>query len=257
LLTNAIKFTPKGGQIEVLLERVNSHLELSISDTGEGIAPEFLPHLFERFRLADASTTRRHGGLGLGLSIVKQLVELHGGTVRAKSPGSGRGSTFTVLLPVSIVEEPHRLTGAAPRALPLSPSAGPVEPPSLIGITILVVDDDPDARRIMERILTEGGASVVSASSASEALTILPQLQPDLLISDIGMPDEDGYDLIKKVRTLSRTDGGATPALALTAFVRSEDRQRALRSGYQMHVAKPVEPSELITVCASLAGRIS
>jgi signal transduction histidine kinase/DNA-binding response OmpR family regulator len=256
LLTNAIKFTPRGGQVQVLLERVNSHLEISVSDTGEGIAPEFLPHLFERFRLADASTTRRHGGLGLGLSIVKQLVELHGGTVRAKSPGSGQGSTFTVSLPVSIIKQAESGTTGIIRSVSSSASAETLEVPSLAGITILVVDDDADARQIMERILRDGGASVVTASSASEALAILPRIRPNLLLSDIGMPNEDGYDLIKKVRALSRNDGGATPAVALTAFVRSEDRLHALRSGYQMHVAKPVEPSELLTVCASLLGRI-
>jgi signal transduction histidine kinase len=256
LLTNAIKFTPRGGQVQVLLERVNSHLEISVSDTGEGIAPEFLPHLFERFRLADASTTRRHGGLGLGLSIVKQLVELHGGTVRAKSPGSGQGSTFTVSLPVSIIKQAERATPGIIRSVSSSARGETVELPSLAGVTILVVDDDADARQIMERILRDGGATVVTASSASGALAILPRLLPNLLVSDIGMPNEDGYDLIKKVRALSRNDGGATPAVALTAFVRSEDRLHALRSGYQMHVAKPVEPSELLTVCASLVGRI-
>jgi signal transduction histidine kinase len=257
LLTNAIKFTPRGGQVQVLLERVNSHLEISVSDTGEGIAPEFLPYLFERFRLADASTTRRHGGLGLGLSIVKQLVELHGGTVRAKSPGLGQGSTFTVTLPVSIIKQTQGGSPSGIRSRSSSVSVPAVELPSLAGITILVVDDDADARQIMERILRDGGASVVTASSAGEALAILPQLQPNLLVSDIGMPGEDGYDLIKKVRALPRNAGGAIPAVALTAFVRSEDRQLVLRSGYQMHVAKPVEPSELLTVCASLVGRIS
>ena len=256
LLTNAIKFTPREGQVQVLLERVNSHLEISVSDTGEGIVPEFLPHLFERFRLADASTTRRHGGLGLGLSIVKQLVELHGGTVRAKSRGSGQGSTFTVSLPVSIIKQTETETSGITRSISSSVSFTTVEPPSLTGTTILVVDDDADARLIMERILRGGGASVVTASSAREALAILPRLQPNLLVSDIGMPGQDGYDLIRKVRALSRNDGGAIPAVALTAFVRSEDRQRVLRSGYQMHVAKPVEPSELLTVCASLVGRI-
>jgi CheY-like chemotaxis protein/two-component sensor histidine kinase len=257
LLTNAIKFTPRGGQIQVILERINSHLELSVSDTGEGIAPEFLPHIFERFRQADASTRRRHAGLGLGLSIVKQLVELHGGTVRAKSQGLGQGTTFIILLPVAIAELTNT-SSESDREYPWSASAAPlrVEPPSLCDLTILIVDDDPDARNLLKRILSDSGASVVAVDSALEALEVLPRIHPDLLISDIGMPGNDGYDLIQKVRSLSSVEGGATPAVALTAFARSEDRQRALLAGYQIHVAKPVEPAELIAVCASLAGRV-
>jgi PAS domain S-box-containing protein len=256
LLNNAIKFTHRGGQVQVVLERVNSHLELSISDTGEGIAPEFLPHLFERFRQADASTTRRHGGLGLGLSIVKQLVELHGGTVRAKSPGLGKGSTFTITLPVSIVEMIDLTTRRGSDVRKDSQDLLLSDPPSLHGITVLVVDDDPDARTILKRILNQGGAHVITAESAREALQILPRARPTLLVSDIGMPQDDGYYLIRQVRTLSQQEGGATPAVALTAFARSEDRQRALRAGYHFHVAKPVEPSELLTVCASLASQL-
>jgi len=257
LLTNAIKFTPRGGQIRVILERINSHLELSVSDTGEGIAPEFLPHIFERFRQADASTTRRHAGLGLGLSIVKQLVELHGGTIQAKSPGLGHGSTFIILLPVAIAE----LTNTSLRSdreHPRADSAVPLllEPRSLRDLTILVVDDDPDTLNLLKRILSDGGASVVGAHSALEALEVLPQIRPDLLVSDIGMPGNDGYDLIQKIRSFSSADGGATPGVALTAFARSEDRLRALLAGYQIHVSKPVEPAELIAVCASLAGRL-
>jgi PAS domain S-box-containing protein len=257
LLTNAIKFTARGGQIQVILERINSHLELSVSDTGEGIAPEFLPHIFERFRQADASTTRRHAGLGLGLSIVKQLVELHGGTIRAKSPGLGHGSTFIILLPVAIAE----LTNASlksDREPPRADSAGPllVEPPSLYNLTILVVDDDPDARNLLKRILSDEGASVLAASSTLEALEILLRTRPDLLVSDIAMPESDGYDLIRKVRSLGSADGGSIPAVALTAFARSEDRQRALLAGYQIHVSKPVDPAELVAVCANIAGRL-
>jgi PAS domain S-box-containing protein len=257
LLTNAIKFTPRGGQVQVLLERVNSHLELSVSDTGEGIAPEFLPHVFERFRQADASTTRKHGGLGLGLNIVKQLVELHGGAVRAKSPGVGKGSVFSIDLPLAIAEfgESH---GEAGRKHPRNAvgQGSLLDTPSLSGVTVLVVDDDADARSVMRRILSEGGASVVTASSVAEAVSVLPQLRPSLIVSDIGMPMEDGYDLIRRVRSMKPDEGGNIPAVALTAFARSEDRQRALRAGYQIHVAKPVEPSELITVCASLAGKL-
>jgi PAS domain S-box-containing protein len=255
LLTNAIKFTPRGGKVQVLLERVNSHLEVSVADTGEGIAPDFLPHMFERFRQADSSTTRRHGGLGLGLNIVKQLIELHGGVVRAKSPGLGQGSTFTITVPLAVAElgpsekEDRHHPRAATRDGKLA------EPPDLRGVTILVVDDDNDARHVLKRILAEGGASIVTAASCAEALDVLPRVSPDLLISDIGMPGEDGYDLIRKVRARKPEDGGQIPAVALTAFARSEDRQRALRAGYQIHVAKPVEPSELLTVCASLTGR--
>jgi PAS domain S-box-containing protein len=257
LLTNAIKFTPRGGQVQVLLERVNSHLELSVSDTGEGIAAEFLPHVFERFRQADASTTRRHGGLGLGLNIVKQLVELHGGVVRVKSPGVGKGSTFTITFPLAIAQLPdvHESAGRHhPRTTATQGSTG--DSPSLSGVTVLVVDDDADARSVMRRILSEGGASVVTACSVAEAVHVLPSLKPNLLVSDIGMPEEDGYDLIRQVRAMNADQGGTIPAVALTAFARSEDRQRALRAGYQIHVAKPVEPSELITVCASLAGKL-
>ena len=258
LLTNAIKFTPRGGLVKVLLERVNSHLELNVTDTGEGIEPEFLPHVFERFRQADASTTRRHRGLGLGLSIVKQLVELHGGSVRAKSPGKGQGSTFTLTLPLAPTTDPVDLVGPQGRLHPRVEQGAPVLEvrPNLDGITVLVVDDDPDAREVIARILRGENALVITASSAAEAMERLLASKFALLISDIGMPGEDGYDLIRKVRALPTDFGGRIPAVALTAFARSEDRQRALLAGYQLHVAKPVEPSELITVCASLVGRI-
>ena len=257
LLTNAIKFTPRGGRVQVVLERVNSHLELNVADTGEGIEPEFLPHVFERFRQADASTTRHYRGLGLGLSIVKQLVELHGGSVRVKSPGKGKGSTFILTLPLAPTTHPlddEREERQHPRVA--HGELRPYLPPNLNGITILVVDDDPDARAVVARILRDGNASVITASSTAEALEILRSAKPALLISDIGMPGEDGYDFIRKVRALSADACGRVPAVALTAFARSEDRQRALLAGYQLHVAKPVEASELLTVCASLVGRI-
>ena len=258
LLTNAIKFTPRGGQVQVRLERVNSHLELSVSDTGEGIDPEFLPHVFERFRQADSSTTRKYGGLGLGLNIVKQLVELHGGTARAASPGRGRGSTFSLTLPLAIAElhDARRPEDGLHPRIPTSGSAL-ADPPTLGGATVLVVDDDPDARRVMQRILGGSGASVITAASVAEAIQVLKDRQPSLIVSDIGMPIEDGYELIRKIRELKPAQGGSTPAIALTAFARSEDRQRALRAGYQFHIAKPVEPAELLTVCASLLGRSS
>jgi PAS domain S-box-containing protein len=258
LLTNAIKFTPRGGRVQVVLERVNSHLEVSVIDTGEGIDPSFLPYVFERFRQADASTTRRFGGLGLGLSIVKNIVELHGGSVRVKSAGKGQGATFTVALPIASTihdNDEDLTTHRHPRISQHAPSFG--ESPDLQGITILVVDDDADARDVMRRILGDGaGAKIILAASAAEAMELLQRQRPNILISDIGMPEEDGYDLIRKVRALPPESGGRTPAIALTAFARSEDRQRALRTGYQMHVAKPVEPSELLTVCASLTGRV-
>jgi PAS domain S-box-containing protein len=257
LLTNAIKFTPRGGQVQVLLERVDSHLELSVSDTGEGIAPEFVPHVFERFRQADASTTRKHGGLGLGLNIVKQLVELHGGAVRVKSEGIGKGSTFTITLPLAVAR-PQRKTGQDQQGRVGEREREEIhgEPPDLSGVTVLVVDDDADARNVMKRILGGGGASVITVGSAQEALEVMPRAKPSLLVSDIGMPGEDGYDLIRKIRAMPADDGGSTPAVALTAFARSEDRLRVLRAGYQIHVAKPVEPSELLTVCAILVGRV-
>jgi signal transduction histidine kinase len=258
LLSNAIKFTPRGGRVQVILERVNSHLEVSVADTGRGIDPDFLPAAFDRFRQADGSSTREHGGLGLGLSIVKQLVELHGGTVRAKSPGRDRGATFSVTLPLAAAREPlaDEADRRHPRAAP--PWAEALVPPDLAGIKLLVVDDDRDARDLIARILAGTGATVLTAASAAEGLALVERERPDLLLSDIGMPDEDGYDLIRRLRALPAEQGGRTPAVALTAFARSEDRQRALRSGYQMHIAKPVEPAELLAVCASLtAGWVS
>jgi PAS domain S-box-containing protein len=255
LLTNAIKFTPKGGKIQVVLERVNSHLELSVTDDGDGIDPSFLPHVFERFRQADASTTRRYGGLGLGLNIVKQLVELHGGSVRVKSQGKGHGSTFTVSLPVAASLQPEHSDDHKNRHHPRASSSpmSLMKPPRVDGLRVLLVDDDADARLVMNRILCDGGAIVKTASSVAEAMLELQNALPEIILSDIGMPGEDGYDLIRKVRSLSPAEGGRIPAVALTAFARSEDRQRALLAGYQIHVSKPIEPSELLTVCASIA----
>ena len=256
LLSNAIKFTPRGGRVQVLLERVNSHLEVAVSDTGEGIQPEFLPHVFDRFRQADPSTTRRHGGLGLGLSIVKQLVELHGGTIRAKSPGPGRGSTFVVALPLTVLH-----AGQGPEPQRRHPTAPPETPQAngdcvtLEGVKVLVVDDEPDARALVKRLLEDCRATVVTAGSAAEALQLFHREPPAVLVSDVGMPDEDGFALIRRVRALGRDRGGDTPAVALTAYARSEDRVRAIQHGFQMHVAKPVEPAELVMMVAALAGR--
>ena len=253
LLSNAVKFTPKGGKIQVTLERVNSHLEVCVIDNGQGIRPDFLPHLFERFRQADASTTRHQGGLGLGLSIVKHLVELHGGLIRAKSPGEGKGSTFCIELPLMVV---HSMDEEKPRAHPRAPTNEvQADHPSLAGITVLAVDDEPDARQLIKRVLEQCGARVVVAGSSREAMQRLKESRPHIIISDIGMPDEDGYSFIRRVRALSDEEGGNVPAAALTAFARAEDRTRALRAGFQTHVAKPVEPTELTAVVASLTSR--
>jgi signal transduction histidine kinase/DNA-binding response OmpR family regulator len=256
LLSNAIKFTPKYGQVQVVLARVNSHVELTVSDTGIGIQPDFLPFLFDRFRQADASTTRQHRGIGLGLSIVKSLVEMHGGTVSASSEGSGHGATFVVKLPLTIVRSDVETQVARlhPTSTRFAPAADQV--PRLTGLRILVVDDEPDARELLKRILSDYEGTVEVAASAAEALNAIAKQPPDVLVSDIGMPDVDGYELLRAVRRLPRERGGQTPAVALTAFARSEDRQRALLSGYQSHIAKPVQAAELITVIASVAGRL-
>jgi signal transduction histidine kinase/CheY-like chemotaxis protein len=250
LLSNAVKFTPKGGRIDVVLQRVNSHIEIAISDSGIGISSELLPLVFERFRQADSSTTRRHGGLGLGLSIVKQLVELHGGSVRAESAGEQRGATFVVSLPLGVLRQDDRAHPTSGRMA----VARPVEL-SLEGLKVLVVDDEPDARELLRLVLVAAQADVVTAASASEALALLSSYRPDVLVSDIGMPERDGYQLMQAVRSLPADAGGKTPAVALTAFARSEDRMRALMAGYQVHIAKPLEAHELVVTIASLTGR--
>jgi PAS domain S-box-containing protein len=255
LLTNAIKFTPKGGEVRVLLERVNSHVEISIIDTGEGISAEFLPFAFDRFRQADASTTRRHGGLGIGLSIVRQLIELHGGTVRVKSPGLQMGSTFIVALPLMVVAPSAELaTRQHPRVSNLLVKM-PKTKDALAQLRVLVVDDEPDARALVKRLLEKYGAVVTTTPSAIDAIEHVISGTFDIVVSDIGMPDEDGYSLIRKIRQLSPAQHGAIPAIALTAYARAEDRVRAIAAGFQMHVVKPVEPIELITMVASAAGR--
>ncbi|MCM3903706.1 MAG: ATP-binding protein [Pyrinomonadaceae bacterium] len=255
LLSNAIKFTPKGGTVVVHLKRVHSQIEIVISDTGQGIAPEFLDHVFERFRQSDSSSTRRHGGLGLGLSIVRQLVELHGGTVMADSPGEGEGTTFKVLLPVLSVH--HELNDLDMTHTLIGIKTLTDRQPSLADLRVLVVDDEPDGRELIAAVMVGRGAEVVSVGSGAEALEEMERQQFDVLISDIGMPLMDGYTLIEKVRQLSEEHGGRTPAAALTAYAGVEDRMRALSAGYQMHIPKPVEPSRLTTVVASLAGRYS
>lgn len=248
ILSNAIKFTPKGGRVQVFLERVNSHIEVSIIDTGDGIAPEFLPYVFDRFQQADGSTTRKHGGLGLGLAIVKQLVSLHGGNVWAKSGGTGKGATIIVHLPLVVVHpEPERVK-RHPRTEYQKPDLLPDI--SLCGFRVLVVDDESDARELVKRLMELAGADVDAASSASEALTAIADWNPDVLICDIGLPEEDGYSLIKRVRKLYPH----LPAVALTAYARAEDRTKAIRAGFDNHLAKPVDSAELLAVVSRLTS---
>ncbi len=248
LANNAIKFTPKGGRVDVCLERVGTSIELAVLDSGQGISPEFLPHVFERFRQAEGSPSRRHGGLGLGLALVRHLVEAHGGTVHAESAGVGRGARFTVSLPVQAVYEP------APRGptRPVAPNdeGGPLT--RLNGVRVLVVDDEADARDLVATVLRAQGAEVTAASSAKQALELLSKTSPMILVSDIGMPETDGYELIRRVRALSGANEAQIPAIALTAYAREEDRRRALQAGFQTYVAKPVEPAELVRVVAAL-----
>jgi signal transduction histidine kinase/ActR/RegA family two-component response regulator len=254
LLSNAIKFTPKRGRIQVQLERVNSHIEITVSDTGPGIDEEFLPYVFDRFRQGDSTSSKKHGGLGLGLAIVRHLVELHGGTVEADNRADKQGAIFTVKLPVMVIRTPTgSLTSEIERVHPVVSKAMPFDcPPSLQGVKVLAVDDEADARHLLTVVLEECGAEVGTCSSATEALVMIEEYEPDVLVSDIGMPEEDGYSLIKKVRERESETGKRIPAVALTAFARMEDRLQALSSGYNMHVPKPVEPAELVMVIASL-----
>lgn len=252
LLANAIKFTPKGGRVSVTLRQVNSHVEIIVHDTGIGIAPENLGLIFERFRQVDSSSTRLHGGLGLGLSIVKQLVELHGGVVEAHSPGAGQGATFTVSLPLSPLRRSEIKDPESGRSSILDERKV-----NLDGVRVLVVDDEPDARALIQRILRKYGAEVRLADSASAGIDALRAFRPHVLISDVGMPEIDGYQFMRAIRELDEQHGGRTPAIALTAFARSEDRMRAILAGYQVHVAKPIEPQELAVMVAALTRGIS
>ena len=254
LLNNAIKFTPKDGKVEVLLKRAGSEVEVTVVDTGEGIAPGFLPYVFDRFQQGDASTTRRHGGLGLGLAIVKELVELHGGTVRVESEGLGKGATFTVRLPLTAAYSEPDKEDQLPEAV--LPGNQPLPEVSLANIRVLVVDDEIDACDLVKVLLEMAGATVSTAGSASEAMEHILATRPDVLVCDIGMQDEDGYSLIRRLRALEKKEEGALPAIALSAYARSEDRTKAIRSGFQNHLAKPVEPAELLAVVSSLAGRV-
>ena len=253
LVSNAVKFTPKRGVVQVRLERVNSHVEIVVSDTGIGISPDFLPHIFERFRQEDSGSTREHGGIGLGLAIVRHLVELHGGTIHAVSDGRGRGSTFRVRLPVMIV---HHETALERRVHPTTEQAGTAPPlPDLAGVSVLAVDDDADARSLVVETLQTRGARVVAVESAEEALRLLKTHRPDVLLADIGMANTDGFAFIKRLRQSRDEHLRELPAAALTAYARAQDRVKALQSGFQMHLAKPVDPAELIVAVASLAKR--
>jgi signal transduction histidine kinase/ActR/RegA family two-component response regulator len=249
LLSNAIKFTPPGGRIEVRLARHDGHIEIVVSDTGSGIAPEFTPYVFERFRQGETGTTRQYGGLGLGLSIVRHLVELHGGTVSAESAGVGKGATFRVLLPVRADVRPTENSSAAEAAGEIV-TAG-----ALDGLRVLVVDDDPQARELLAAILENAGAEARLVGATRDALDLLHGWWPDVLLSDVEMPDDDGYSLMEQVSALSQPDHPPVTAVAVTAHSRPEDRQRAVASGFQWHLPKPVEPSELVAVIASLRQR--
>jgi two-component system CheB/CheR fusion protein len=256
LLSNAVKFTPRGGAVEVWWGRVGTCIEIRVADDGQGMTPAFLPHVFERFRQADGSPSRVQPGLGLGLSIVRQLVELHGGTVTAASPGEGRGSTFVVSLPVPALRDPpHPGAPQRSRAEPVSTKEA-ARPPSLQGLRLLVVDDDADGRDAVTTVLEQGGAQVTAVSSVVDALAFLDvEAPPDVLVSDIGMPIRDGYDLIREVRKRPAEKGGSVPALALTAYAAAEDREKTAAAGFQSYLAKPAAPAELVTRVGALAGR--
>jgi CheY-like chemotaxis protein len=255
LLSNAVKFTPAAGSIHVELRRRGAQVEIAVEDTGKGIHSEFLPFVFDGYRQAERGPRRSHGGLGLGLAIVRNLVELHGGTVRARSAGVGQGSTFVVCLPSAGIRSMGRLSADGGQQPSWRPSTAPAVAAPNGGLCVLVVEDDPDARDLLVAVLDHGGLKVRVAATVSAALAMLPQLRPDVLVADIGMPLEDGYVLIQKVRALAPDQGGRTPAVALTAYARSEDRTTALSAGFDMHVPKPIDPLELLSVVTYL-GRL-
>ena len=247
LLENAVKFTPKDGRVQVQLQRVRSHVEIIVSDTGQGIAADVLPYVFDRLRQGESGSTRGHGGLGIGLALVRHLAELHGGSVYAESAGEGRGATFVVRLPLMVAEM---------REQPIAHRENsPLESTTLAGARIVVVDDDPTAVELIKEVLVQAGADVIECRSADEALQAVTQSRPDVLVSDIEMPGQDGYSLIRKVRALGPERGGKTPAVALTAFGRPQDRIRSLTAGFNIHVSKPVDPAELIAIVVSMIGR--
>jgi CheY-like chemotaxis protein len=244
LLGNALKFTPEGGRVHVGLAHAEDHVEITVRDTGQGIGPDFLPHVFDRFRQADMTTTKPHGGLGLGLAIVRHLVELHGGAVRAQSPGEGQGATFTVRLPAGPAG-----TGSGPVSRPAA------APARLDGIRVLLVEDEADSRDLLTVVLREAGGLVTGVRSAPEALEALARSVPDVLVSDIAMPEEDGFALIARVRKLPPERGGLVPAVALTAYAGTETRVQTLAAGFETHVGKPVRPEDLIAAIAGLLPR--
>jgi CheY-like chemotaxis protein/anti-sigma regulatory factor (Ser/Thr protein kinase) len=253
LLSNAVKFTNRGGRVQVRLERVNSHVEVTVSDTGIGISTEFLPHVFERFRQADAGIARERGGLGLGLSIARQLIEMHGGTIEASSGGAGQGSTFRVKMPMMIL---HPMSETVPRVHPRSDSMARKAPVAdLSGVHVLAVDDEPDALALVTEVLEAAGARVTTARSAKAGLSQLDQEVPDVVVADLGMPSLDGFAFIDRVRRHSNPRIREVPAAALTAYARSEDRVKALRAGFHIHLAKPIDPAELVTTIGALARR--
>jgi CheY-like chemotaxis protein len=260
LLSNAVMFTPSGGRVRVKLTRIDSQIEVAVSDTGQGISPDFLPYVFDRFRQGDAAMSRSYSGLGLGLAIVRHLVELHGGSVEAESPGKDRGATFVMKLPLML-----NLAGEGGRRPVLAEEqAGNAQAPlrfertdSLHGVRVLVVDDEPDTLILLSEVLSQSGASVRTALSAKEAFTELQAWRPQIILSDIGLPGEDGYSFMRRVRAWQKEFGGWIPAIALTGYARVEDRVKALASGYQIHLPKPVEPEELVAVIVSLVERPS
>jgi signal transduction histidine kinase/CheY-like chemotaxis protein len=252
LISNAVKFTENGGRVSLGLRRVKSSVEIKVADTGQGISPAFLPFVFDRFRQADSTTTRQHGGLGLGLAIARHLVEIHGGTIRAESPGTGKGATFTLRLPLLDCGGRGSVLGTTEVEIP----ASPYQPQQLLsGLRVLVVDDDVDTLELMATALASRQANVTAVSSAVDALIAIKAHRPDVLVSDIAMPDEDGYALIQKVRSLDRDDEQIIPAVAITAYAKDEDRERALSSGFQIYLPKPVELTELVSVIARAARR--
>ncbi|HEU4432822.1 MAG TPA: ATP-binding protein, partial [Pyrinomonadaceae bacterium] len=250
LLSNAVKFTSSGGCVTVRLSHVGSNVEIRVSDTGQGISREFMPYVFDRFRQADSTTTRHHGGLGLGLAIARHLVEIHGGTIKAESAGEGCGATFTIKLPVI-----ERSAKTAVYVDARENGAKAVAPQLLSGVNVLLVDDDSDTLKLMTTALTRRQANVTAVSSAGEAIKAIRRRRPDVLVSDIAMPDEDGYGLIQKIRSLENGETESIPAVAITAYAKEEDREKALSSGFQIYLAKPVELAELISVVARAARR--
>jgi signal transduction histidine kinase/CheY-like chemotaxis protein len=249
LLDNAVKFTPAGGRVQVVTRRPDSHVELTVTDTGEGIPSDILPHIFDLFRQGEAGSRRRHGGLGLGLAIARQLVEQHGGSLTAASAGSGQGARFTVALPVALLGASRDSEGA-PREEPCA-----VPGVDLAGVRVLVLEDHDDTRAMLVSILTGCGAEVTLAATVAEAMACLASAAPSVIVSDIEMPGENGYDFIRRLRALPAGEGGGVPAVALTAYARGEDRRRALAAGFQLHAAKPIDPEELVTIVANLASR--